>query len=343
MSEEDNSVTGRKRIMAVVCAALVCVITGCGRTDAEDMVSKKGFFFDTMISISLEPDDLGEKAAEEVLEESLALCSRYEEIFSRTKEGSELYRVNHRTNQEVQVSDDLYRLFVKAEEIYRLTEGKFDVTVAPLSDLWDFKSDSPEVPDESEISKALEAVGFSKVSLESDNRVRFSDERTMIDFGALAKGYIADRLKEYLLSAGAARGTINLGGNVLTIGEKEDGVPWNVGIQKPFADRNEIVTYVKASDSSVVSSGIYERYFEQDGKIYYHVLDSRSGYPAETDLAQVTILSKDSLTGDALSTACLLLGYEKAKTLIEATEEVGAVFVMKSGEVTATEGVELPE
>lgn len=323
--------------------ALTWAITGCGRTETIDMVSKEGFFFDTMISISLETDAMGEEETEKALEESLALCSRYEEIFSRTKESSELYRVNHRTKQEMQVSDDLYRLFAKAEELYTLTEGKFDVTVAPLSDLWDFKSDSPKIPREEEISKALEAVGFSKISIEADNWIRFPNERTMVDFGALAKGYIGDRLKEYLVSAGVERGTINLGGNVLTIGAKTDETPWKIGIQEPFADRNEIITYVEVTDSSVVSSGIYERYFEQDGKQYYHVLDAQSGYPAETDLAQVTILSEDSLTGDALSTACLLLGYEEGKALIEATEDVGAVFVKKDGEVTATEDVKLPK
>lgn len=312
------------------------MLTGCGQAGTEDMVSKEGFFFDTMISISLVQESVSKKEAEELLEESFALCGKYENIFSRTKKDSELYQVNHRTENEVQVSEELYTLLLKAREIYQLTDGRFDITVAPLSDLWDFKSDNPKVPDGEDVAVALESVGFSKVTLEPDNYVRFADSKTMLDVGALAKGYIADKLKEFLVSEGVDSGFINLGGNVLTIGTKVEGDPWKIGLQKPFAKRNESFTYVDAPDCSVVSSGIYERYFEQDGELYYHVLDPVTGYPVETDLSQVSIISQESLTGDALSTACLILGHEKGKELIENTEGVEAVFVLKNGEVDST-------
>lgn len=329
----------KKQIFIFICLTAACLLVGgCGQKK-KDMVSKKGFFFDTMISVSILCEE--QEQGEHVLDKAFAKCAEYEDIFSRTKENSELYRLNHRTESGAVVSEDLYALLSCAKEYYEVTGGRFDISVAPLSDLWDFKNEDPKVPDEGEIKKTLEKVGYSRVYLEAGDRVKFDDPDTMLDLGALAKGYIADRLKEYLVSEGIESGYINLGGNVLTIGEKEDGSPWEIGIQKPFAERNEIVAYVDAAGSSVVSSGIYERYFEADGKLYYHVLDPETGYPVETDLAQVTILSKSSLEGDALSTSCLILGYEKGRKLIENTAGVEAVFVRKDGKVEATDGVEL--
>ena len=130
------------------------------------------------------------------------------------------------------------------------------ISLWPLSsDIWDFKSENPKVPDAGQIKKVLEKVDYSLVHLEPDNTVRFDEQDTMLDLGALAKGYIADRLKEYLVSQDIESGFINLGGNVLTIGEKEDGSPWEIGIQKPFAERNEIVSYVDSVGTSVVPQG----------------------------------------------------------------------------------------
>ena len=331
----------KKQIYILICLTAVCLLMGgCGQKK-KDMVSKKGFFFDTMISVSIYCDS--KEQGEKLLDEVFAMCGGYENTFSRTKEESELYRLNHRTENEVSVSDDLYALLACAKEYYDKTDGRFDISVAPLSDIWDFKSENPNVPDAGQIKKVLEKVDYSLVHLEPDNTVRFDEQDTMLDLGALAKGYIADRLKEYLVSQGIESGFINLGGNVLTIGEKEDGSPWEIGIQKPFAERNEIVSYVDSVGTSVVSSGIYERYFEADGELYYHVLDPKTGYPVETDLAQVTVLSDSSLEGDALSTSCLILGYEKGRKMIEDSSGVEAVFVMKDGTVEKTGGVELKE
>lgn len=329
----------KKQIYILICLTAVCLLAGgCGQKK-KDMVSKKGFFFDTMISVSVLCDS--QEQGETLLDEVFAMCSKFENIFSRTKEESELYRLNHRSGNEVMVSEDLYALLSCAKEYYEKTDGRFDISVAPLSDLWDFKSEPPKVPDDAQIKKTLEKTDYSQVHLEPEHKVVFDDPDTMLDLGALAKGYIADKLKAYLVSEGIEGGYINLGGNVLTIGKKEDGSPWEIGIQKPFAERNEIVAYVDSVGSSVVSSGIYERYFEVDGKLYYHVLDPETGYPVETDLAQVTILSEESLEGDALSTSCLILGYEKGRQLIEDTSGVEAVFVKKDGTVETTGGVEL--
>ena len=157
----------------------------------------------------------------------------------------------------------------------------------------------------------------------------------MIDLGALVKGYAADALAAYLKENGVTSGLVNLGGNVLAIGAKPDGSPWKVGIRKPFDDG--IIDMVEVQDQSVVTSGVYERCFEKDGVLYHHILDPETGYPVMNSLWGVTIISDSSLTGDALSTVCMLIGKEAAADLIERTDGVRAVFVDDHYEVTQCE------
>ena len=329
-----------KRISCLVMAAVVfvCSLTGCREQDT--LVSKQGFYFDTVIKISI--SGKGKKASEKILDQCMALCQKYENIFSRTREDSEVYQINHRSTGSVKVSEDVQRLITAAMEYYKLSDGKFDITVAPLEDLWDFTGENPRVPSPDEIQEALDKVGMSGISLDGDT-LTFENDAAMIDLGALAKGYIADRLKEFLGEQGVSKGVINLGGNVLTLGKKSDGSPWKVGIQKPFADRNELLAVVEADGRSVVSSGTYERYFEENNKRYHHVLDPATGYPVENSLTQVTILSDSSLQGDGLSTSCLLLGYEKGRELAESLEGVEAAFVLEDGTIRTTEGMKLIE
>ena len=158
------------------------------------------------------------------------------------------------------------------------------------------------------------------------NTLTFDREDTELDLGALAKGYAADRLKAWLEEQGIGSALINLGGNVHTVGSRPDGSPWRVGIQVPFADRGVTDRVIEVSGQSVVSSGIYERYFELDGIIYHHVLDPDTGYPVENGLAQVTVVSDNSLLGDALSTTCLLLGREQAEELLQSFPEAEVFF-----------------
>lgn len=327
-----------KKISCLVMAAVVfvCSLTGCSKQDT--LTEKQGFYFDTVIKISI--GGKSEKEAEQILNQCFARCQKYEDIFSRTKEGSELYQINHRTSSQVEVSEDIRILIQKAMEYYDMTEGMFDITVAPLEELWNFTGEHPKVPSPEEIEAAAKRTDMSKISLEG-SLLTFQEETTMIDLGALAKGYIADRLKEYMEEQGVTEGLINLGGNVLAIGTKKDGSFWKVGIQKPFAERNEILSFVEVDGKSVVSSGTYERYFEVGNKRYHHVLDPFTGYPVENGLTQVTILSDSSADGDGLSTSCLLLGYEKGKKLIESMEGIEAAFVMEDGTVYTTEGMVL--
>ncbi|MBO6014969.1 MAG: FAD:protein FMN transferase [Lachnospiraceae bacterium] len=210
-----------------------------------------------------------------------------------------------------------------------------DITIAPVKDLWGF-SDLPtaQVPAQEDLVSLLPHVDYRCVEI-NENRVRLRDSEAALDLGFIAKGYIADRLGELLIAEGAVSAVVNLGGNVLTVGSKH-GEPFRVGIQKPFADSGVPITRVDCTDSSVVTSGIYERFFTQDETLFHHILDPSTGYPAQTDLLSATVLSKDSATGDALSTACLMLGLDKAKALIDSIDHVEAIFVTTENKIVYT-------
>jgi len=188
------------------------------------------------------------------------------------------------------------------------------------------------IPDQKVLEEAVSHIDYKNIQVDGTT-VTMKDPKCRIDLGGIAKGYIADRLKEYLEKEGIEHATINLGGNVLTIGTKPDGSDYKIGIQKPFAADGEVLEVLSVHDRSVVSSGDYERYFEKDGVIYHHILDPQSGWPVQNDLDQVTILSDSSADGDALSTTCYVLGLEKGMKLIQEMDDVEAIFVTKDGEI----------
>lgn len=316
--------------------AAACLF-GCGARPEPEKFERTALYFDTVVQITFYTEGDGDA----LMDHCMGLLDGFEKTFSRTDPESELYAVNHREEQRVEVSGDLAELVRAGLSYYECSEEKFDITVAPLTDLWDFKSEDARVPDKDAIRQALAKVDASKVHVEG-NTLLFDSPDTMLDLGALAKGYAADRLKEYLTGAGAEHGLINLGGNVLTIGARPDGSKWRIGVQKPFAEHTETAAVVRVEDQTVVSSGIYERYFEQDGNLYHHILDPDTGYPADSDLQGVSVICDSSLEGDALSTTCLLLGYEKATKLILQREGAEAVFLTEE-DVSATKGCDLAE
>lgn len=236
-----------------------------------------------------------------------------------------------------EVSDILYEILEKGLYYSEISDGCFDITIEPESSLWQFMADNPEVPEDSQIKEAVKLTGYKNAVLK-DGQLVLKIPGMGIELGAIAKGFIADKLKEYLAGSGVTSGTINLGGNVLCIGKKTDGTPFRIGIQQPFADRNEIITAIKAEDISVVSSGIYKRYFKKDGKIYHHILDPSTGYPYNNGLEAITIISKKSTDGDALSTTCFALGLEKGMEFAESLSGVYAVFITEDGEMHYSEG-----
>lgn len=295
-------------------------------------LSGSNFLLNTIVTIQLY-----DRGTEETIQACFDLCRDYEAKLSRTIETSEISRLNHADTFPVTVSPDTAELLNKALEYSVLSEGAFDLTIAPLTSIWDFTSAAPVKPSDDAITEALRHIGYQDVRIDGCD-VTFTDPNTAIDLGAIAKGYIADRIKDYLLSQGVRSAVINLGGNVLCVGGKPDGSGFRIGIQKPFENRNETIAIVEINDRSVVSSGIYERFFKEDGVLYHHILNPATGYPYESDLTAVTILSKESVDGDGLSTTCFALGLEKGLALINSLPDVDAVFITDDYELHYSDG-----
>lgn len=318
---------------ALILAAAVW-LSGCAKSKPEP-VSRSVFLLNTFVTVTLyDPAD------ETVLGNALNLCSEYEQRLSKTIEDSEIYKLNHREKgqRRVEVSESTARVLEKGLEYSRISQGAFDITVEPLSTLWNFTGKNPHVPEEALIEEAREKVGYEKVRLEG-NVVVFEDDDTAVDLGAIAKGFIADEMKAYLVNSGVKSAVINLGGNVLCVGEQTGGRPFRIGIEKPFTGRSQVLAAINVRDMSVVSSGVYERYFEENGVRYHHILNPKTGYPYDNGLEQVSIISSASVDGDGLSTACFALGLEDGMKLIESLDGIYAIFVTEDGKVHYTEGI----
>ncbi len=309
-------------------------LAGCSAKTA-DPVSRSSFLLNTFVTVTLY-----DSQDEEILDGCIELCSEYEKRLSKTLEESEIYRLNHRKPGErtFTVSEPAARVLEKGLEYSRISDGAFDITIEPLSSLWNFTGEDPQIPSEEEIGELVKRVDYRKVSLEG-TQVTFADDVTTIDLGAIAKGFIADELKAYLKEQGVKSAIINLGGNVLCVGEKPGGGEFKIGLQKPFADRTETVAALKIRDMSVVSSGVYERHFVKDGVNYHHLLNPSTGYPYDNGLIQVSIISEKSVDGDGLSTACFALGLERGMELAQSLGVYG-VFITEDGELHYTEGAE---
>ena len=352
----------RRFFYLILCTALVCpmlLFTGCqNAADADTAAGKEPISISSIKLNTAVQVTIYDSQDKSLLDDCLALCDKYELIFSRTDEESELYKLNHRisdsavSNQTTEtqptpyqvnnttntwhISEDLAALLSEGLSITKESKGAFDIAIAPLTSLWDFTAEDPKVPDDADIQNALPLCSSDGVTINGQDIILPSDD-IQFDVGAIAKGYIADRLKDFLVKKGVNSAIINLGGNVLCIGSKPDGTPFKVGIQKPFADRNETEAVMDITGKSVVSSGIYERCFKQDGKLYHHILNPKTGYPYDNGLISVTIISDQSVDGDALSTTCFALGLDEGLKFAE-KKGVQAVFITEDYELHYTDG-----
>ena len=315
-----------KRLTALLSASIL-LLSGCSGLPRERSQTYTDTLFDTVISVQI-----FDSVDEDVLEGCEKLCKKYDSMFSNKIEDSEISRINSAGGNPVEVSKETIKLIKKGIYYSEMSDGVFDITIAPVSNLWDFKAETPLVPSPEAIAEAVSHVNYENIIIR-DNTVKLTDPQAGIDLGAIAKGYIADRIKDYLEEEGVRHAMINLGGNVLAMGSKLDGSDYNIGIQEPFDETGEPITSVKISDKSVVTSGIYQRYFKADGKIYHHILDPNTGYPCENNLYSVTILTDSSLTADALSTTCFLLGYDRGMKLINQLDNVDAVFITNDNQI----------
>lgn len=287
-------------------------------------------YLDTLIEIRIY-----DSTDRDLLHHCFDIIAEYEDKLSRTLEGTEIYRLNEEGS--VEMSDDVLALLQVGLYYSELSAGAFDITVEPISSQWDFKAEVPKLPDEGVLTEAVKHVDYTKLSVDG-NQVTLADPQSGVDLGAIAKGYVADRVKEYLVSEGVGSAIINLGGNILCVGKKPDGSAFNVGLQYPFRARDEVIAVVAIDGFSVVTSGVDQRNFTIDDVFYHHILNPDTGYPYENGLLSVTIISENSVDGDALSTTCFALGLEKGIELIDSIDGIYAAFITEDYEVHYSEG-----
>ncbi|GHU41274.1 FAD:protein FMN transferase [Clostridia bacterium] len=308
-------------LLLILCLISLSSCQGNFSRNTDSPITKTGFFFDTVIQITIY-----DRSQETLLDDCMDMAAKYEHLFSRTVTDSDTYRINQAKGSPVTVSADTINILQIAANYSRLSGGAFDLSIGAVSSLWDFKSGKGILPNPEDVARATETVSSLQIHILGDS-VTLDNPDAQLDLGAIAKGYVADRMKDYLLSKGLSEGIINLGGNVLALGAKKDGSAYRIGIQKPFAPEGTSMLVVEVTDQTVVTSGVYERYFEKDGVIYHHILDPKTGYPISNDLLAVTIICPLSVDGDCLSTTCFALGLEKGMELIESLPDTEAIFV----------------
>ncbi|MCD7886320.1 MAG: FAD:protein FMN transferase [Clostridiales bacterium] len=277
---------------------------------------------------------------DEALDAAVEEIRRLEALWSVGSEDSEVSQLNREGS--AALSEDTAALVERALEICDSTGGAFDITVFPLMDLWGFTTQDYQVPDPADIQSALTLVGADRVSYDAATSTVTLGEGQSIDLGGIAKGYTSQRLMELFEEMGVTSAMVSLGGNIQCLGTKPDGSLWRVGIQDPVGSEGSIVAVIEVEDQAVITSGSYERYFtdEATGKTYHHIIDPATGYPADSGLVSVTIVTADGTLGDALSTALFIMGLEEGTAYWQAhSDEFQAVFIDTEGNLYVTEGL----
>ena len=314
-----------KKIFLTFAICAIATLTGC-TAKTEYPVSDMEFLLNTVSTIDIYA--CTEDKPDIIIDDCFKYIKGLENELSRTVESSEISLLN--ANGGGNVSSDTLYIIEKSLNYSRLTDGAFDITIGSVSSLWDFTSGDNIVPSETDIESALTSVGYENIEIDGDSISLKNGAK--LDLGAIAKGYIGDKAAEYLKSRGVTSAIINLGGNIVTIGSN-NGKPFRIGIQSPTGTTGEYIGVLDLEDKTAVTSGAYQRFFVKDGVVYHHILDPKTGYPAQSDIASVTIIADSSTDADALSTSCYILGTERALELINGLDYAEAVIVTDSGEV----------
>lgn len=325
-----------KAISLLIGIFLIFSLIGCTNSnDDSKPLSKTEYFMGTVVTVTLY-DNKSEKIIDKAFEE----VKKIEQLVSINMEGTELDEVNNNAGiKPVKVSDDTYNIIKKGLEYSSLTNGSFDITIGPLVKLWSIGLPEAKVPTIEEIKEKIQYINYNDVELNNSEKTVFLKKPGMIiDLGGIAKGYTADVIAQTLKDEGVEKAIIDLGGNIYALGEKAENTLWRIGIQNPDQTRGEIVGSINVKDKSIVTSGIYERFIEQDGAKYHHILSPKSGYPYDNEIAGVTIISDKSIDGDALSTSVFSMGITKGLEFINSLPDTEAIFITKDHKIYLTEG-----
>lgn len=305
-------------------------------TEEETYIEKSEFLLDTFVNIKVY-----DYQDEKVIDECFQIIRGLENILSVHVKGSDLWNLkNNAGKQWTEVSDHTINVLDRSLQVSEKTNGLFDITAGPLINLWNIHPPQGYYPTGDERKAAVDLVNFKDVKIDRVNNQVFLEKENMeANLGAVAKGYIADQVKLALENKDIHKAIINLGGNIAVMGKYSENRPFLVGIQDPDSVRGDYVGMVEVADQSVISSGIYERFFEYNNKKYHHILNPFTGFPEENNLMQVTIISKDSIDGDIFSTAIFLLGLDEGMTMIEKTNGIEAIFITKNQQIYLSSGI----
>ena len=325
----------KKSFCILIMISLTVLFTSCG-ISKDILFETDGFGMGTVISQKIYGDN-SQKAANEAFEKIRYL----EALMTINSQGGDINKLNENAGKGyVKLKPETLVILKSSLEISKLSEGAFDISVAPIVKLWGIGKGSPKVPSQIELEELLPLIDYKNVHIdEKNNLAKLERVGQMVDLGGIAKGYAGDAVLEVYKRNGIHSALINMGGNVVTLGSRPDGSSWSIGIQNPGAVNGSYIGTVKVSDKAVVTSGGYERNFEKDGKRYHHIIDPKTGKPAESGLMSVTIVADSSTDADGLSTAAFVLGVEKGVQLIKHYRQAEAIFITIDKKIYVTEGL----
>lgn len=334
----------RRRLLRItvffICIGLT-LTAGCNTktTQKYEKVEKTDYMMGTVVTLKVYTTDT--QKGNRVIDRAFERIKEIEQLMSTSIRTSDVSRINEAAGIGwVEINQDTLGVIQRGLYYGSLSQGLFDITVGPLVRLWGIGTDHPRVPSAGELEKAIGFVDYRGVRIDEKSRkVMLDREGMMLDLGGIAKGYAADQVKEVMLAEGIKHAVINLGGNVLTLGNRYDGRNWNIGIQDPYAPTGSPMGLIRVKDKTVVTSGDYERYFEKDGRRYHHILNPGTGYPEINQLKSVTIIADKSFDADALSTTVFLMGREKGMELVERLEGIEAIMIAKDKKVIVSSGI----
>ena len=329
----------KRTAVVAMCVILAAGMTACGKkmdsvqsesVSENDKYSSDIFAMDTYMSLTA----YGAKA-EDAVTAAIHEIQRLDAMFSVGNTDSDVTTANMQGS--ATVSDETAYLVEQSLEISRKTDGAFDITIYPVMELWGFTTKNYKVPQADELQETLKRVSYENVSLKDHELVLKNNAQ--IDFGGIAKGYTSSRVMQIFKEYGIEHGMVNLGGNVQTLGMKTDGTAWRVAIQSPQGG-NQYLGILETSDQAVITSGGYERYFEENGVTYHHIIDPKTGYPSDSDLTSVTIVCADGTKADALSTSFFVMGLQKAESFYENTDlDFDVILLTKDNQIYISEGI----
>lgn len=298
----------------------------------------------TIITIHLydtKEHPMTENELQNISNQLFAEVNRLELIFSAKLEDSELSHLNNTAyNSPIKVSDELFEIIETSIIYYELSNYAFDISLGNLISLWNIGSDEYYLPTESEVEKYINKFNVKNIVMDKENKtIMYSSPDINIDLGAIAKGYIGEKIAEMAKKLNVHCGILSFGGNIVTIGERYNNEAWTIGITDPM-DTSKIASYIEVTDKSIVTSGNYERYFVKNNVRYHHILDPSTGFPAQSGIISSTIIGDSSTICDILSTTCFIIGLEDATKLIESLDGIEAIFIDANGTTHTTSRID---